>query len=73
MTGPGIEPVTPAPLVKGITNELSRPISIVFLAITITLLPYKDFCLLRNTQQSSPCQDLLIKQLPDQRLSQHQI
>ena len=46
MTGPGIEPGTPASLVRCSTTELSRPISMVHLARTTTFLsPYKVFTL----------------------------
>ena len=46
MAGPGIEPGTPASLVRCSTTELSRPISTVHLAQTTTFLPpYKVFAL----------------------------
>ena len=46
MTGPGIEPGTPASLVRCSTTELSRSISTVHLSRTTTFLPpYKVFTL----------------------------
>ena len=53
MTGPGIEPRTPASLVRFSTTELSRPISLVHLARTTISSPLKkSLCSeLRHTQQ----------------------
>ena len=48
----GIEPETPALLVRRSTNELSRPISTVLIALTTTFLPLQSFFPLRNTQQT---------------------